>query len=130
MKRLFFVNSDVDMDRNRLAKIFLYLFPYRQYCLVIAALCLFTLIYTFIAVKPQQQNVLLIPAVLTLVWALIFYLSICIFQPIALLVNKGSLLQRIKRKFSLFLRMLLVLILAGLTLAVILFSFRLFNALS
>jgi len=118
------------MDRNSLAKIFLYLYPYRKYCLFIAALSVFTLIYTFIAVNPQQQDLLLIPAVLTLVWTLIFYLSICIFQPRPLFVNKVSFLQRIKQKFYHFLRVLLVFILIALTLTVIVFSFRLFNALN
>jgi hypothetical protein len=121
---------DVDMERKHLAKIFLYCYPYRKYCLVFAVLCLISLIYTFIAFSSEQQDVFLIPAVLGLLWSLILYLSICIFQPMTLLVNNSSLLQRIKRKLSGFLKILLVLIFTVLTLAVIIFSFRLYNALS
>ncbi|MFT5757407.1 MAG: hypothetical protein ACI9LM_002136 [Alteromonadaceae bacterium] len=118
------------MNRNCLAKIFLYLYPYRKYCLVIAALCSFALIYIFIAVSAQQQDALLVPIALTLVWVLTFYLSICVFQPIALSVNKSSFSKIIKQKLYQWLKKLLVFIFIVITLAVISFSFRLFNALS
>jgi len=117
------------MDKNSLARTFQNIYPYRNYCLIAAALCTFTLVYSFVAISPQQQNDFLIPAVLGLLWSLIFYLSICVFQPSSLSINKPSMLQRLKLKFFGLFQTLLSLVLLGLTLAVVVFSFRLFNAL-
>ena len=118
------------MDKSRLARTFEYLYPFRNYCLLVAALCLLTIFYTFIAIIPQQQNEFLIPAILGLLWSLILYLSVCVFQPSSLSKNKLSMLQQLKLKVFNFFKALLSLVLLGLTLAVVIFSFRLFNALS
>jgi len=118
------------MDDNRFIRVFQYLYPYRKYCLILAALCFSSLIYTFIAISSQQQNILLVPAILGLLWTLIFYLAICIFQPTHIPKSKLSVLQRLKLKFSHFFKVLLSIIFMLLTFAVVTFSFRLFNAMN
>jgi len=118
------------MENNRLMGVFQYLYPYRKYCLILAALCFFIIIYTFIVITPQQQNIFLVPTILGLLWMLIFYLAICIFQPTHISKSRLPLLQRLKLKFLNFFKVLLSIIFMLLTFAVVTFSFRLFNAMN